>query len=335
MDYAGLLREIDRHAPPTVTLLHGSDSLLADDAVRLLTRVLFPDPALAALDREILDARETSADTIARSAATFPFVASRRLVVVRHAEGLPAKGSERLGAYLSAPSPSTCLLLAASESLRGDRHRQSDHWLLRATPPGNVVELTPLRGAALERALRQRAQIDGLDLSDEAARLLVELVGEDLGRLLGEAHKAALAGGPDNRRVGAGEVAAVVGESRLRGLFELTASIERGDRSRALALLDQVLAAGEEPLVLLALITRDLRNLWVAREESRRGQPAPAVARRLRLPPPVAERLIARGQQLGSRDLADRLVRCWQVEHRVKSGGQPTAELTALITELC
>jgi DNA polymerase-3 subunit delta len=334
MDYVVLLREIERHAPPPLALLHGHDPLLADDVVRLLSRALFPDPAMSALDREILDARETTADAIARSAATFPFVSPRRLVVARHVEALPAKGAERLGAYLAAPSATTCLLLLAGQPLGADRSRRSEHWLLRAVEPRAVVELAPLRGSALERALRQRAQVDGLEVSDEAARLLVDLVGEDLGRLLGEAHKAALAGGPDNRRVGASQVAAVVGETRLRGLFELTGSIERGDRSRALALLDQVLAAGEEPLVLLALITRHLRNLWEAREDARHGRAAAALARRLRLPPAVAERLIARAQHLTARELAYRLERCWQVEHRVKSGGQPTAELAALIAEL-
>jgi DNA polymerase-3 subunit delta len=334
VDYVGLLREIERHAPPPVALLHGGPALLADDAVRLLSRVLFPDPAMAALDREIMDARETTAEAIARSAETFPFAAPRRLVVARNVETLPAKGSERLGAYLAAPSATSCLLLLAGETLGGDRGRQSEHWLLRAVPPGAAIELGPLRGAALERALKHRAQLDGLEVTEQAARLLVDLTGEDLGRLLGEAHKAALAGGPDNRRVGTREVAAVVGENRLRGLFELTGSLERGDRSRALSLLDQVLAAGEEPLVLLAVMTRHLRNLAAAAEEARQGRPVPALARRLRVPPAVAERLMARAQQLTVRDLAYRLERCWQVEHRVKSGGQPVAELTALIAEL-
>jgi DNA polymerase-3 subunit delta len=334
MDYVALLREIERHAPPPLALLHGNELLLADDAVKLLSRVLFPDPAMAALDREIMDAREATADAIARSAETFPFAAPRRLVVARNVEALPAKGAERLSGYLARPSTTTCLFLLASEALGADRTRQNPHWLLRAVPPGAVVELGPLRGTTLERALKQRAQIDSLDLTDEAARLLVDLTGEDLGRLLGEAHKAAIAGGPANRRVGASEVAAVVGENRLRGLFELTGSIERGDRSRALSLVDQVLSAGEEPLVLLALMTRHLRNLSVAAEEARQGRPAPTLARRLRVPPAVAERLIARARQLTTRDLAYRLERCWQVEHRVKSGGHPVAELTALIAEL-
>ncbi len=333
MDYVALLREIERHAPPPVALLHGNDALLADDAVRLLSRVLFPDPAMAALDREVLDARETTADAIVRSAETFPFVSPRRLVVARNVDALPAKGADRLVAYLAGPSATTCLLLLASEALGTDRSRQSEHWLLRAVPADAVVGLAPLRGAALERSLRQRAQIDGLEVTDEAARLLIDLVGEDLGRLLGEAHKSALAGGPENRRVGASQVAAVVGENRLRSLFELTGSIERGDRIQALSLLDQVLSAGEEPLVLLALITRHLRNLWIAREQAGDGQAA--LARRLRLPPAVAERLIARARQVTGQDLAYRLERCWQVEYRVKSGGQPTAELTALIAELC
>lgn len=334
MEYLALLRDLQRHVIPPVILLHGGEVLLADDVLRLLTLVLFPDPALAALDREILDAREGGVELIVRSAQTLPFVASRRLVVVRHAEALAAKASEPLAAHVAAPSPTTCLLLTAGESLRADRTRRNDHWLLRAVPATATVELVTPRGPALERSLRRRAQLDGLEVTDDAAKLLVEFVGDDLARLLGEIHKAALAGGPDNRRVDVAEVSAVVGESRLRGLFELTSAVERGDGSRAIALLEGVVASGEEPLVILALLTRHVRSLWLARQAGD-GVSVPALARRLGVPIPVAERLLGRARETTLDELARRLDRCWQVERRAKSGGRLLAELTTLVTDLC
>ncbi len=335
MDYAGLLRDAERRTAPAVALLHGPEPLLLDDAVSVLSAAIFADPSSGAFDREVLDGRETTAEAVARSAMTLPFLAPRRLVVIRHAEALAARNHETLLAYLAAPSPSTCLLLLAAESLRADRARKTDHWLLQAVPAGSVIELTPQRGQALERSLQQRARLDGLEVSDEAVRLLIQLVGDDLGLLLGEARKAALAGGPDNRRVGVGEVSAVVGEHRVSDLFDLVRAVERGERGRAQTLLDQLLRAGEEPLRLLGFLGGELRTAWTAKEWAHRGLPVAEIARRLRRPLPVAEKVLARAEALPTSDLARRLWRCWQAELSIKTGGEPRAEMAILIADLC
>jgi DNA polymerase III subunit delta len=335
VDYAGLLRDAHRRAVPPVALLHGPEPLLLDDAVRAVSAAIFADASGGAFDREVLDGRETTAETVARSAMTLPFLASRRLIVVKHAEALSARNNDTLRAYLAAPSPSACLLLLAEESLRADRARKADHWLLQAVPPGSAIELTPPRGAALERALQQRARVDGLDVSDEAARLLVQFVGDDLGLLLGEAHKAALAGGPDNRRIGADEVGAVVGEHRLSDLFDLVRAVERGESGRAQVLLDHLLRAGEEPLRLLGLLCGELRTMWTVKEWARRGLPTAEIARRLRRPPAALDRMLARAEALDASDLAGRLRRCWQVELAIKTGGRASAEMAILVADLC
>lgn len=335
MDYAALLREVERRQIPSVVLVHGPESLLQDDALTLISRALCPDGSSAALDREILDGREVSAEAVARSALTLPFLAPRRLVVVRHAEALAARGNEALLGYLAAPSPATCLLLLATESLRADRTRKSDHWLLAAVPAGSAVEAAAARGPALERALQQRARLDGLEVSDEAAKLLVQWVGEDLGLLLGEARKAALAGGTDPRRVGVNEVSLVVGEHRVGTLFDLLRAIERGERGRAQTLLDELLRAGEEPLRVLGFLVSELRTIWSVKDFAERGLPADQIARRLRRPPPVVEKLVSRARSLSGPALGRQLERCWEVERRLKSGGQPRSEMALLIADLC
>ena len=318
-----------------VVLLHGPEPLLLDDAVGALSAAIFPDAAGGAFDREVMDGRETTPEAVARSAMTLPFLAARRLVVVKHAEALDARHNETLLGYLAGPSPSTCLLLLSTESLRADRARKTDHWLLQAVPAGSVIELTPQRGPALERSLQQRARLDGLEVSDEAARLLVQFVGDDFGVLLGEARKAALAGGPDNRQVGVGEVSAVVGEHRVSDLFELMRAVERGEAGRAQVLLDQLLRGGEEPLRLLGFLGGEVRTAWTVKEWAQRGLPLAEIARRLRRPLPVIEKVLARAKALPTSDLPWRLWRCWQAELSLKTGGEPRGEMAILVADLC
>jgi DNA polymerase-3 subunit delta len=333
VDYAAFLRSIERGALPPVALVHGADAQLLDDALALISRTLFREPAQVAFDRDLFDGREVELAAVIHAAQTLPVQAPARLVVVRHGQALAARGAELLARYLADPNPSAVLLLLADEPLGPSRDRRAPHWLLETVPAAQVVELVARRGRALEEWLRQRALAEGLTVSEEAARLLVQWVGEDTAALLGEVRKAAVAGGPDNRAVGMNEVTAVVGEHRVSAVFELSRALERREVGLALRTLDRLLAT-EDPLFVLAAVTRDVRTAWMVRDWRARGQSVDQIARALRRPPGAVEAVVAAAMAQTPDALAGRLTRCWQVEWRLKSGGAPRAELVALVTEL-
>lgn len=317
---------------PPALLLHGPDPQLLDDALAAATAALGPDAA--GFDREVLDGREVDLEAATLAALVVPVLASRRLVAVRHAQALPARGAEPLRRYLGTPDAPGCLLLLADEFLGAGRDRRAPHWLLEVLPPAAVVAVGQRRGRSLEDWLQERARADGLEVSGEAARLLTQLVGEDTATLLGEVRKAALAGGPDNRTVGAAEVRAVVGEQRLSAIFDLAGAVERGDVGPALRSLDQLLTV-EEPLRILPWLGRVARMAWTIGQWTEAGQSVERIARQLNRPAAVVEALRSwvTGQPPGAS--VRRLERCWEVEWRLKSGGDGRAELTALVVELC
>jgi DNA polymerase-3 subunit delta len=292
VQYAAWLQGLARGQVAPVVLLHGPEPFLIEEALAGLTRVVCSDPGLLAMSREVLEAREAGAEGIVRAAETLPWGAPRRLVVARGVETLGAKQAEPLVEYLRAPNPTTVLAVAVSQALA------SSHWLRSAVPAAAAVEIPQLAGRALAGWLRSRASADGLELEEDAAQLLIGLVGDDPAALAGEMGKAALAGGPENRRVGAAEVRAVVGEHRSHEVFDLTRAVERRDGAAALLLLERLLAAGEEPLRILAILSGQSRHA----------------------PPRAA---------------GDRLERCWQVERRLKLGGAPRPELSVLVALLC
>lgn len=334
MDYAAFLQAAERGQPPAVALLHGADEQLLDDALDLVTRGLFADPTERALGREVLEGEEVSVEAITRAAATLPLMTRRRLVIVRRAHLLPARDREVLSAYARDPNPTSCLLLIADDVLPASRGRV-DHWLLGALPSAAIVGLPIRRGRGVEDWLKQRAAADGLTVADDAARLLVEWVGDDGARLLGEARKAALAGGPDNRRVGVNEVTAIVGEQRVSAAFDLSRAVERRELPQALRLVDQLLAT-EDAMPLLALLTRSVRIAAIVRGLAARGQSSAQIAPAVRPTPlPVIEAIMTRVAGVSEASLAAQLERCWQAEWRCKSGGEPRAELTALVADLC
>ena len=329
MDYAGFLRATDKGQIPPVVLLHGPEPLLLDDAVFRVTRALFPDPSSLALSREVLEARDAGAEGIVQSALVLPWIGARRLVVAKGADALGANQSEPLVAYLGSPNPSTVLLMLVDQSL------PSSHWLMRAMPPGAVVPVVPLAGRQLVAWLCARVQEDGFELTEQAATLLVELSGDDLAQLTGEVEKAALAGGPDNRRVGVAEVKAVVGEHRLHRVFELARAVNQRDGGAALTLLEALLNGGEEPLAVLGMLGREMRSVWQAAEGLRLGRAEDEIARGLGRPPGASAAVMARARALRPERAAWHIRRCWDTERRLKLGGLPRPELSLLIVDLC
>lgn len=329
MDAGAFFKAVDGGQPPPVALLHGPEPFLLDDAVVRVTRALFPDGGELSLCRDVLESGEVGADGVVQSALLLPWMGARRLVVAKGVDELGARSADAIARYCAAPNPSTVLLLLAAHAL------VATHWLVKAVPRAMAVSLTPPAGGQLAAWLRSRARADGIDLAHDAALLLVELVGEDLTRLHGEVGKAALAGGPDNRRVGVAEVRAVVGETRARHVFDLTRALVDRDQGRAFAVLASLLGSGEEPFAVLGMLAREVRMAWRASDGLRRGQPEDEIARRLGRPPAAAAAMIARARTLPPSVAARHLGRCWEAERRLKLGGTPRAELSLLIADLC
>ena len=329
MDYTVFLREVAKGQVPPVVLLHGPEPLLLEDAVGCVTQALFPGSSDLSLLRETLDLKEVAVESVVQSALTLPWMGTRRLVVVRSADGLGARQGERLATYLRSPNPATALLLLAATPLA------PSHWLLGVVPRSDVVAALRPSGGQLTAWLRERARTAGIALDADAATLLVDLCGDDLTQLWGEVEKAALAGGPDNRRVGVAEVRAVVGEHRLRHIFDLTRALALGDAGAALPLCESLQNAGEDPLAVLAMLAREVRAAWQVTEGLRAGRREEEIARDLRRPPAAAAALIKRARSLPPGAATRLLRRAWETERRLKLGGAPRAELSLLIADLC
>ena len=330
MDYAGFVRAADAGQVGPVTLLHGPEPFLLDDAMARLTRALFPGRTELSLVRETLDARAAGAEGIVQAALTLPWLGDRRLVVARGADGLDARRPARRSPRTRGAEP--VHRAGASGRLAAGRRALA---AARAARRRGGAGPRAGRPRARRRGSARHAQAVGYELRDDAATLLVELSGDDLTRLVGEVEKAALAGGPENRRVTVAEIRAVVGEHRLRHVFDLTRALSARDAAAALALLESLLNAGEEPLAVLGMLTREARATWQAADALRAGRAPEEIARSLRRPPAAATALLDRARTVSVAAAARQLARCWDVERRLKLGGTARPELSLLVADLC
>lgn len=203
---------------------------------------------------------------------TVPMMSRYRVVVVREIEKATVALLDALMAYAEKPVPSTVLVLV------GQKLPEAVKGVNRGTRLQNLVkkvgrverfkaeEQDPI-GFAVDRARRL-----GCHLDPEAARLLVELSGRDLGRLAGEVEKAASWVGGEGRIDAAviEQTASVVAEAEV---WALTGALVRRDADAALATTHRLLEEGQASHRLMAMVTWQIRNLLTLQDCLHRGIP--------------------------------------------------------------
>src|SRR2546430_4997875 len=192
-------------APDAVYYLHGDEDVLKDEAIRaLVDRVL--DAGARDFNLDQRSAGDLDPEAFHSLVNTLPLLAAARVVVLRGVEDVrkTSKVRQALVHYLQAPNPTTLLILVQGA---GD---PPDAELARLA---TSVAIEPLPGPRVHKWVAHRARQLQLTLEPDAAELLVESVGNDLGALAGELDKLAalVAGRTDGERATRDDVAALVG----------------------------------------------------------------------------------------------------------------------------
>jgi len=183
--------------------------------------------------------------------------------------------------------------------------------------------------------MRQRARQQGKSLTPEAERLLLTLQGPDLLRLSQEVDKLCLFVG-ERQEIDPEAVEALVGQGRVRGIFELTAAVSRRDLNGALSCLRHLLERGEEPLGMLGMLARQLRLLVRAKELLAQSSPPAEISRLLGVPRPFVSEILEAADISSLPRLEQGLARLLDVDRRLKSsGGGQRLFLELAVIDLC
>lgn len=225
--------------------------------------------------------------------STLPFLAKRRLVIVEEAEAFVTRHRQALEEYVEKPSRSGVLVLVPTSWRSNTR-------LAKAVDKiGTAIECAELKPYEVERWVARRAsQQYRKKLPPEAAALLVELAGTELGVVDQEVAKLAVYVG-ERGEIGAEDVDRLVAGSRVESVWKIMDALAAKRVDEALALLDRLLLAGEDPHAILGALGSQLRKLAAAGRWAMRGQSLGAALREAGVPPFAIERAEAQVRSLG------------------------------------
>ena len=116
---------------PAVFLFVGSDSYSKEEAIKRL-KLSVLDSSSRELDYKVFDGADAEACDILDYISTIPFLASKRLVVIKNFEILSPEDNARLIAYIINPAKSTCFILdAEGDSVIKEYPQISRHVILK------------------------------------------------------------------------------------------------------------------------------------------------------------------------------------------------------------
>ena len=115
--------------------------------------------------------------------------------------------------------------------------------------------------------LKQKAQKLGVEMELGAARILVERVGHDRWRLLGELEKLALT----KTKISSADVMDVWPEIEQAEIFAILDALARGEKARAIKGIQVLLEEGNGEFYILAMLAYQLRTLFIVRSGLDRG----------------------------------------------------------------
>lgn len=239
---------------------------------------------------------------------------------------LKAAEQADLCAYVDKPSAQTVLCLS------GDKLDQRTKLAASLMAAKALFVLEPPKQRALTAWLAERARKRGLSIEMDACQLLADLIGAEIGPLDRALDKLALYAG-DKTPISISDVEAGVAPTRIHSIFELTEAVGQRDLARALALAHAALAGGENALMVLSMIARQLRHLVRTKELASHHASDAEIASQLGVPPFLVPALRAQAKHYDATELLVALTEAGRADRLLKSSRLgPEIVLDSLLT---
>jgi DNA polymerase-3 subunit delta len=329
MQFSELARHLAKEELGPAYLVFGPEGFLRSEAVRLI-REKISARGKEACDTAELDAAEGDPRKLLDDLRTPSLFAPRRLVLIENAGLLLDRAAEPLLNYVERPSPRTTLVLVAGEKRPSARRKPPKKPKEESPEPAprarerllrkiRAVECPMVSQKALAGWCAQRARELGKPMDTEAAALLADLVGTNLGQMDGQIRNL-IAYCKERPRITEKDVSDLCGGDRAWRTWELTEAILDRRAPAALRALDRLLREGESPVGILAAIGRDLRRLIAIQELDRNGLDAAEIAGRTRAQPWLVKQLLDKKQRRAAAELKLLLHQALEADLECKTG---------------
>lgn len=334
--YRQYFQELKEGIIAPVYLLYGEEDYLIEEFIKRLYQL-----ALGTGSRDFnwdyFDGEEADLEDIRAAVEMLPFGSPRRLVVVKNSPYFSrGKGTgrgkgqrEELVALLEGLPATTCLVFA---SRGGVDQRLKAVQLIKKK--GRLWEFPRLQERVLANWIGNRVRRKGATIGKATASYLAQIWVYDLNRLEMELDKLVSYVG-EGGEISREHIQLLVDPGIKENIFYLLDAVGKRETRRALQLLNQMLTAGEPPLLILFLLTQRLRIIGLAQVLAREGLRPREIASRLKQHPFVIEKALEQGKQFSQETIGACLEECLWADGQLKGGRlEPKLVLELLLLKI-
>ncbi|MBW5444952.1 DNA polymerase III subunit delta [Cohnella sp. CFH 77786] len=300
----------------------GTESYLMNEfADRLTDQLAEPEHRDMAVVR--FDTAESPLDAVMDEAETLPFLVPRKIVLVRDSV-LLASGKEsakiehrpeRLADYLKQPLETTVLVFLVPHEKLDERKK-----LVKSVKSADAaVNFAPLGADELLQWVAARAGKQGRRMAEGAAAELLQRVGTDMHALAAETDKLCLHAG-EGGTITVAAIRELVPAATEQNVFKLTEELAALRTDKVLALYHDLLRQREEPIKLMSLIVRQIRNMLYVKELGGQGYSPQQMAGQLGLHPYAVKITSEQARKFSTSRLARLLSELADLDYAMKTG---------------
>lgn len=267
-----------------VYLMYGGESFFIDETIQLIIKTAVDEQDIE-FNISVYDAEEVSIDEALEDATTPPFFGERKVVMIRSAQFLTGQKQKieqnikALERYIESPSPFTIFIVIAPYEKLDERKK-----ITKLLKKQEVVESQVLDESKMKQWILNKAQENGIVITDPAVLLLEELVGMNVTVLSNEMEKLFIYVG-EQGTITDELVMLLVPKSAEQNVFMLVENVIARNIPKALKILDELLYRQEEPIKILGLLASQFRLLYQVKECMQVGYSQQQIASRIGVHP--------------------------------------------------
>ena len=313
MDRKDFDRILSRNEIPSLLLFEGDEEYMKQAALNSLRKKLLPD-GFEDLNESVLDAPET--DQLIAASETLPFMADRRLVIVRDHPALigHAEADDRLTNYLTSVPATTVLLFYCTKKPDGRKKLYTT-----VKKQNGIVTFSALKDQELTAFVTSAFRDLGKECDERTADYLIFTCGSDAGQLMTEIAKITSHSGSD-APVHPDEVKALATPSTECTVFQMVDAVVSGQNDRAFRLMRNQLLNGADRLYMLSMLLRQFRLLQHIRIMQYEKCSRDAIRSALGVPPFAADQYMRQASMYTNAQIKKAVSICFDTEYAVKSG---------------
>lgn len=318
MNWEQFFNRINEGEFAAVYCLSGAEEYVKKSALLALREKILP-VGLEVMNETILEG--ASAQQIIEAAETLPMMCDRRLVLVRDWAPLlsgkarnEAQDAELLSAWLP-KAPQSCCLVFYVHGMPDGRKKAMQALAKNA----DCVNFELLSDEKIMKWVSGQLKPHEKKMDGRAVEALVFMAGRELTRLTAELEKL-VAYAKDREAISAKDVETLVAPTLECTVFQMIDMLMGGDRVGAQRLYKSMLEAGESRVGVLAMLTRQLRNLTHIRLLKAEGMRMNEIEKQLGLNHYGASRTGYQADRFSLEGLEEGYRACLNAEFDIKSG---------------